>query len=142
MFARFMLYEGTLTASGELHARLFRLGNMSAPSGSNMTGYAFSLHSYPLPISLQFEAMNDIYVNTRVAPVLNQWVCWEFQYGPGMAGWWKDGQAVASPVPGGWPNVPLQMLEVGFDTFTAVTTEFWIDDVAVDTKRIGCPAPK
>jgi hypothetical protein len=36
----------------------------------------------------------------------------------------------------------LQMLEIGFDTFTPVTTEFWIDDVALDTKRIGCPPPK
>jgi hypothetical protein len=142
MYARFMMFQGTFTVPGELHARIFRLGNTNAPSGSNSTGYSFALHSYPTPVSLQLESMNDTYVSTRVPPVLNQWVCWELEFGQGVVGWWKDGQTVTSPVPGGWANVPLQMLELGFDTFTAVTTEFWIDDVAVDTKRIGCPAPQ
>jgi hypothetical protein len=142
MFARFMLFQSALNVSGELHARLLRLGSMNAPSGSNQTGYAFALHSYPIPVALQLESMNDLYVSTRVPPVVDRWVCWEMQLGQGVVGWWKDGQVVASPVPGGWPTVPLQMLEVGFDTFTPVSTEFWIDDVAIDTKRVGCPAPQ
>jgi hypothetical protein len=142
MFARFMMFQGTFTVPGELHARILRLGNMNAPSGSNGTGYSFALHSYPTPVALQVESMNDLYVGTRVMPVLGQWVCWEMQFGPGVVGWWKDGTKVNSPTPGGWPTVMQQMLEVGFDTFTPVTTEFWIDDVAVDTKRIGCPPPK
>jgi hypothetical protein len=138
-YARFMLFQSALMASGELHARLFRLGSMNAPSGSNGTGYAFSLHSYPKPISIELESMNDLYVNTRVDPPLDKWVCWEVEYGPSAVGWWQDGKTVTSPMPGGWPKVALAMLEVGFETFTPVTTELWMDDIALDTKRIGCP---
>src|SRR5258705_3138050 len=47
MFARFMMFQGTLTVPGELHARFVRMGNMNAPSGSNQTGYSFAMHSYP-----------------------------------------------------------------------------------------------
>ncbi|HVY25623.1 MAG TPA: hypothetical protein VHB79_03700 [Polyangiaceae bacterium] len=138
-YVRFMLYQAPMNVGGDLHARLVRLGTMNAPSGSNGTGYAFSLHSYPKPVSIQLESMNDVYVSTRIEPPTDKWVCWEVQYGPGMIGWWQDGQTVNSPVPGKWSKVALEMLEIGFETFTQVSAELWIDDLVVDTKRIGCP---
>jgi hypothetical protein len=138
-YLRFMLYQSPMNVGGDLHARLVRLGTMNAPSGSNGTGYAFSLHSYPKPVSIQLESMNDVYVSTRIEPPTDKWVCWEVQYGPGTISWWQDGKMVNSPVPGKWTKVSLEMLEVGFETFTQVAAELWIDDIVVDTKRVGCP---
>jgi hypothetical protein len=99
--------------------------------------YAFSLHGYPKPAQLKIEAMNDHYFG-KMAPLLDKWVCWEIQYGPGVVGWWMDGVKVATT--GTFTGtVMLSMLEVGFETFTPITAELWIDDLAFDSKRIGCP---
>ena len=56
-----------------------------------------------------------------------------------MLNWWMDGTKVTTPT-----NFPattmLSMMEIGFETFTPITIEFWLDDVAFNSKRIGCPA--
>lgn len=115
-----------------------RVGNDKASAGSAGTGYAFSLHGYPKPAQLKMEAMNDIYAG-KMAPVLDKWVCWEFQFGPGVMNWWMDGAKVTAAVPANWPTVMLTTKEVGFETFSSITAELWIDDLAFDSKKIGCP---
>lgn len=140
-YARFMMFQSPMTVPGELHARVLRLGTMDAPSGNNGTGYAFGFHSYPTPVAFQLESMNDNFVGTRIVPPTDKWVCWELEYAPGVIGWWQDGKTVDSPVPGGWPDLKLEMLEVGFQAFSTVKAELWLDDIVVDTKRVGCPVP-
>lgn len=138
-YVRFMLFQTALTNTDELHARMVRIGTADLANGNDGSGYTFGLHSYPKPIALQLESMNDTFVTTRIDPPLDRWVCWELEYGPDTIGWWQDGEAIDTPEPGGWAQVTMSTLELGFEAYSAVTTELWYDDIAVDTERIGCP---
>jgi hypothetical protein len=100
----------------------------------------------------------------RSMPLLldNKWHCVEFLFdaatGGNMPKWWLDGTEVTYYLPTGNNPVPLALtfkrVEVGFTPYAGlglkmpdgrgdqtenrVLMEMWLDDVAFDSKRIGC----
>jgi hypothetical protein len=101
----------------------------------------------------------------RSTPLLldNKWHCVEFLFdasaGGNMPKWWLDGTEVSYYMPTGGPTpiaLTFKRVEVGFtpyaglglkmpdgkgdQTETRVLMEMWLDDVAFDSKRIGCIA--
>jgi hypothetical protein len=87
---------------------------------------------------------------------LNRWACVEWQFdGPtSTLRFWLDGQPVddltvvakgdgcISPdTMDNWYAPTFNALRLGWEHYQQGPGELWIDDVAVDSKRIGCPAP-
>jgi hypothetical protein len=97
---------------------------------------------------------------TRSKPVLvDQWYCIESFFdgtATNMPVWWIDGQMAAYYMPDAPPPVPVVLqqfakITVGFTPYAALglnppygsagppaLSEMYIDDIAFDTKRIGC----
>ncbi|HET6283923.1 MAG TPA: hypothetical protein VFH73_23410 [Polyangia bacterium] len=50
-------------------------------------------------------------------------------------------KSVLPPRPNLWKAPPFEKLSLGWYNAqpSAIAIEMWMDDVAVDTKRIGCP---
>jgi hypothetical protein len=44
-------------------------------------------------------------------------MCWEVAFGPGLVGWWQDGDEIDAPEPDGWAQVVPSMLEIGFEAY-------------------------
>jgi hypothetical protein len=93
--------------------------------------------------------------------MLDQWYCIELYFDgqtAAMPKWWIDGTEAAYYKPGGGPTVQkttkFDRVEVGFTPYAGLgirqpdgvgdqtekrtLTGMWIDDVAFDTKRVGC----
>jgi hypothetical protein len=92
--------------------------------------------------------------------IVDRWYCVEYLFDGAKAAmpeWWIDGQEVEYYMPvdaAKGPRVATQFkrIEVGFTSFAGlglalepygnnnppVMTDMWIDDIAFDTKRIGC----
>jgi len=96
--------------------------------------------------------------------IVDKWYCIELYFDGATAAmpkWWIDGTEAAYYKPGGGPTVQkttqFDRVEVGFTPYAGLgirqpdgvgdqtekrtLTGMWIDDVAFDTKRIGCIAP-
>jgi hypothetical protein len=80
------------------------------------------------------------------------WSCieWHFDGIQNEMQFWMDGQAVDSltvtvPQCGGpWQAPVFERVDLGFGSGSpnySTSHEMWIDDVAIDSNRIGCPAP-
>ncbi len=89
-----------------------------------------------------------------VPPPLARWVCEELYFGDDTVKWWitEDG-ATPAPTPfldiepatkwyQGTPTTPWSptygTIAFGYGTFSGGDVDVWYDDVAIDTRRIGC----
>jgi hypothetical protein len=83
-------------------------------------------------------------------PQVQKWMCleWDFNAKDKKINTWIDGQLVIehySGYPNGficpaqWGDVTLQSFSIGWSA--VAPAQVWFDDVALDTKRIGCPKP-
>jgi hypothetical protein len=87
-----------------------------------------------------------------------RWACMEWRFnGPNNEmNFWLDGQAladitvvnrgtgcVAQGTMGNWYSPTYDTIRLGWEHYqqSAIVHDMWIDDVAIDTKRIGCPPP-
>ncbi len=131
-YARFMLYQTSWerphpsTIPG-IHARVLFVGNASIDFDFSPTVFAFELghdgfggaaHGGPQPI-------------------LNRWICVEAQFGPKLAA-----QVAGTPlsVPNGSAR-GFGTVALGISSYRTFSTDFWVDDLVVDTKPVPCPAP-
>jgi hypothetical protein len=131
-YARFMLYQTSWerphpnTIPG-IHARVLFVGNASID-------FDFS------PTVFVLEAAHDGFgaeAHGGPQPILNKWICVEAQFGPKFAAK-VDGTPLS--VPGGGAKA-LGSLALGISTYRTFSTDFWVDDLTVDTKPLPCPAP-
>ncbi len=95
----------------------------------------------------------DCFQSSKAALPLASWTCveWQFDGTANEMRFWLDGQLVSDltvtePSCGGtWSAPTFERLDLGWYNAPAEqgrTMEMWIDDVAVDTKRVGCLPPK
>jgi hypothetical protein len=154
VFVRLMLYiQGYPTTSG-VHTRLARIG--SSTSGLDGSGYALTTYNGTGIERINEAMVRDTTLHLTDATVKGKWVCWEWEIdntaGPPASGkgkvlgrLWRDGTAVnlgpTSHTGLSWDPVAWQVLEFGLEAYQSDTQagDFWIDDVAMNTARIGCP---
>ncbi len=99
------------------------------------------------------------YMRTKTK-IPDAYICVEFLFDgatPSVAQMWQDGQLIqyydVSPLAGPTKVTQFKKIEIGFRPFHSLSltsydgqnpplmTDMWIDDIAFDTKRIGCIAP-
>jgi hypothetical protein len=99
---------------------------------------------------------SDCWQDSRVPFPENRWVCveWEVDADAQQMRLWVDGESIPEmtvrgegdgcvvPWSGeGWAFPTVETLELGWVEFgdAAASRELWIDDIAMDRHRIGCP---
>lgn len=100
----------------------------------------------------------DCWKNSKTRMPLAKWTCIEWLYdgSKNEMHYWLDGEELADMAvsqkgdgciqgagANNWRAPPFSKLSLGWYLAhpSPVTIDAWMDDVAVDTKRIGCPAP-
>ena len=158
IFVRFMMYTAGYPSSSGVHTRLVRIGT-AAGTAAGTAENSYSLSSYN---GTAIEKVNSIYLRDtgthfNDAGNKNRWICWEFEIDKtGGAGKvtphiWVDGRQLSLSVAGSashgmtspsWDPIPIEVLVMGLDGFQPdpVRADFWIDDLVVDSQRVGCPA--
>lgn len=127
-----------LAVSGEGHS--WRLGGTTEPFGEETGKRIVRVMHQPLHKQLLSE---EPFATGR-------WVCWELEYRAKdrVLSIWLDGKPVpAMGLPGEgkkattpWVFPKIERISVGYQHAHALPTplDVWIDDVAVDDRRIGC----
>jgi hypothetical protein len=166
LFVRYMMFVQTYPGSKneEMHTRLVWVGfqgmvlNTSAGGINTNNNKVYAMETYN---GIGVERLSsghyrDTSMRMPQAPNVGQWVCWEFEVdnkgGPpaGVSGGalthvWREGSELKLSVKGGegetWGPVPFEMLNFSFFSYQTASepSDFWLDDLAMDTKRIGCP---
>ncbi len=158
IFVRFMMYTAGYPSSSGVHTRLLRIGT-AAGTAAGTAENSYSLSSYN---GTAIEKVNSIYLRDtgthfNDAGNKNRWICWEFEIDKtGGAGKvtphiWVDGRQLSLSVAGSathgktspsWDPIPIEVLVMGLDGFQPdpVRADFWIDDLVVNSQRVGCPA--
>jgi hypothetical protein len=154
VFIRLMMYVASYPATSGVHTRIARIG--TSTSGTDGTGYALTTYNGTGVERINEAMVRDTSLHLTDATVKAKWVCWEWSLnntagppaggkGKVLAQLFRDGTAVTlgatSHTNLSWDPVDWKLLELGLEAYQSDTQQgdFWIDDVAVDTKRIGCP---
>lgn len=126
--------------------RMYRYGGISVPElGRNYFNWNHEMRPRPDGFS---ELSQDDDLNARVDP--GQWHCVEWQF-DGLTNtsrfFWDGIERDALTVIGEAGGVafdmrPFRALNIGFTLYQPIQQDYvvWIDDVAVDRARIGCPS--
>jgi hypothetical protein len=98
---------------------------------------------------------SDCWHHSQTTIPLNRWACveWQFDGATSTQRFWLDGQPIDDLTVVGkgdgcishdlmdtWYFPNFNALRLGWEHYQQGPGEVWIDDVAVDAKRIGCPA--
>ena len=97
----------------------------------------------------------DCWHHSKTTIPLNRWACveWQFDGATNTQRFWLDGQPIDDLTVVGkgdgcinhdlmdnWYFPTFNALRLGWEHYQLGPGEAWIDDVAVDSKRVGCPA--
>lgn len=129
-YARFMMYQTSWerphpdTPPG-IHALLFVLGNVAVDLDFSPSVFT---------LELGHDGFGSM-AHMGPKPILNKWICIKAQLGPTLA-LTVDGQVLSVPAGGG---TGFDSLKLGISTYRKFSTDFWIDDLVVDTKPVECP---
>jgi hypothetical protein len=148
----------------EMHTRLLWIGSSSMALDTSARGintndnkvYAMETYNGIGVERLSSGHYRDTSQRLSAAPNLGQWLCWEMEVdnaggppagvkGAALTHLWRQGTELKLAVKGGesetWGAVPFEKLNVSFFAYqtAAEPSDFWIDDLVMDTKRIGCP---
>ncbi len=156
-YVRFMYYGISYPASSGVHTRLARIGTAEAASGDPYT--SFSLATYN---GIAIEKVNSIYLRdtgTKLndPKLLNRWACLEFAIdmsggvGKTKVQIWVDGRELKLSAAGSsghgmtsasWDPISLNAFILGLEGYQedAQLADFWIDDLSITPRRVGCPA--
>jgi hypothetical protein len=89
----------------------------------------------------------DYEIRATSTPPVVQWTCIEFHYTTQSLQYWQDGQSILDITPtttwgSGQPPSPWTSsyadIAFGYAGENTQAVDTWIDDVAIDTVRIGC----
>jgi hypothetical protein len=98
---------------------------------------------------------SDCWHHSKTTIPLNRWACveWQFDGATSTQRFWLDGQPIDDLTVVGkgdgcinhdlmdnWYFPTFNALRLGWEHYQLGPGEVWIDDVAVDSKRVGCPA--
>ncbi|MEO8211862.1 MAG: hypothetical protein ABI560_01665, partial [Myxococcales bacterium] len=160
VWVRFMMYTASYPSSSGVHTRLMRLGTAAAAAKGDPES-SYSLANYN---GTAIEKVNSVYLRTtgthlNDSAVKNRWVCWEWEIDKtGGAGKvaphiWVDSKELSlspagSASHGGstpnWDPINIEVFIMGLDGFQpdTVPADFWIDDLVINSQRVGCPAAR
>jgi len=155
---RFMMYTLSYPSSSGVHTRLLRIGT-AVGTAAGTAENSYGLASYN---GTSIEKVNSIYLRSTSThfnddALKNRWVCWEFEIdktggmGKVVPHIWVDGKELGLSVAGSashgmtspsWDPIPIEVIVMGLDGFQPdpVRADFWIDDLIVNSQRVGCPA--
>lgn len=112
--------------------------------GARTQEYVFSL--YDSDVDIHAHGIAGDFIVQGAMPPRDRWVCYElhvrYSTGDGMVELYQDGARVATHTgtTTAAPNTVLRRVAVGIVSKpTSLAEHVWIDDVAADTTRIGCP---
>jgi hypothetical protein len=114
---------------------------MGMQSADPLAGYILNAHG-----NFSLESLVDKFNGGGTTPVVtDKWICIEWDYDAPAGGavdthFWLDGTEITPP-PAGFPQVELLNFWVGYKTARmSAPTEMWLDDIALGSTRVGCPA--
>src|SRR5882672_2071408 len=156
-FGRMMMYA-TQAPADVVHWTIVQ-GEGPVP-GKNITNAVYRYGGqYNLRFMANYDsgpAKSDCWHHSKTTIPLNKWACVEWQFdGPtNTLRFWLDGQAItdltvvgkgdgciAHDTMDNWYAPTFSALRLGWEHYQLGPGELWIDDVVVDGKRVGCPAP-
>jgi hypothetical protein len=157
LYVRFMLYVQKYPNASTMHTRLAWVGTTAALN-NNANGQGYAMETYN---GIGIERISSGHyrdTSQRMTDAANtgKWLCWEFEIDnkggppPGVQGaalthLWREGTELKLAVKGGesenWGAITFGLLNFSLFAYQTAdeVADFWIDDVAMNTKRIGCP---
>jgi len=157
LFVRFMFFIERYSMGNPMHNRIVWVGSNVASNNGAGTGYAFETYN---GVGIERVAtggghFRDTSQRLTDASNVGKWLCWEFEIdnkgGPIPTGTgtvlphlWREGSERKLAISGtatNWNPVPWAMLQFGLYAYQPDTsaTDYWVDDVVMNTARIGCP---
>jgi hypothetical protein len=156
-FGRMLMYA-TQAPADVVHWTIIQ-GEGPVP-GQNITNAVYRYGGqYNLRFMANYDsgpAKSDCWHHSKTTIPLNRWACVEWQFdGPtSTLRFWLDGQPVddltvvgkgdgciAHDTMDNWYAPTFNAVRLGWEHYQQGPGEVWIDDVAIDAKRVGCPAP-
>ncbi len=164
MFGRMMIYV-TRRPTTTVHYSLISGEGSKVPGFPNLTagyyryGAQINGSQFLAQYDVQPSGQADCAQRAQVSLMLNKWSCieWRFDGTLKEMDLWLDGTiipalSVRQMAPNGkaacqnqnwsgiWEPPTFDAIRLGWQHYQQGPGEAWIDDVAVDTKKIGCPA--
>jgi hypothetical protein len=155
IFVRFMMYIERWSMGNPMHNRLVWIGSSAALRNADGTGYAMETYN-----GIGIERIASGHYRTTSQHLtdsvnVGKWLCWEMEIdnngGPVPTGsgtarphLFREGTDLTMAISGqttGWNSVPFDLLQFSlfaYQTDTA-SADYWIDDIAMNTQRVGCP---
>jgi hypothetical protein len=161
MFGRMMIYV-TRVPTGTVHYSLISGEGSMVPGFPNLTQavYRYGAQINGNQFLAQYDTVpsSDCAQRSQVAVPQNRWACieWRFDGELKEMDFWLDGTIVPAlsvrrMAPNGsaacqnrawsgiWEPPTFDAIRLGWQHYQQGPGEAWIDDVAIDAKRIGCP---
>jgi hypothetical protein len=155
MFGRMMIW---LTAAPTMTTHWTNVQGEGQVSGQSYRAFT----RYGGQVSMQLMAnydtsgvASDCWQHSQTTIPVQRWACFEWRFdGPNdEMDFWLDGTAITdltvvgqgsgcinNGTGGHWYLPAYDTLSLGWEHYqTSIPIDMWIDDVAVDSKRIGCP---
>jgi hypothetical protein len=164
LFGRMMIYV-TKVPSSTVHWTIIQGEGSMVPGFPNLTqavyryGGQISGNKLMSNYDTQPGRLSDCAQRSQVAVPENKWACveWRFDGELKELDFWLNGtiipalsvRQIAVPAQGAcqnptwsgvWEPPTFDAIRLGWQHYQQGPGEAWIDDVAIDTKRIGCPA--
>lgn len=157
VFVRFKMYVQRWPNANPMHTRLAWIGTTGMSRNQDGSGYVMETYNGIAIERIASGRYRDTSQRMTDAVNTGKWLCWEFEIdtdagpppnstGTVLPRMWREGTAMSLAIAGSvenWATVSFDVLQFSLFAYQADTqpADFWIDDVAVNTQRIGCPTP-
>jgi hypothetical protein len=156
LFVRFMMYIERWSIGNPMHNRLVWVGSSGALTNQDATGYAMETYN-----GIGVERIASGHFRTTLqhltdASNLGKWLCWEMEIdnkggpiptgtGTALPHLFREGTELSLAISGNkdnWNAVPFNLLQFSLFAYQSDTApaDYWVDDIAMSSKRIGCPS--
>ena len=160
VWVRFMMYTASYPASSGVHTRLMRLGTAAgAALGGPESSYSFATYNGTSIEKVNTVLQRNAGTKLNDSTLKNRWLCWEFEIdktggiGKVVPHIWLDMKELSLSPAGGashgetspsWDPINIEVFIMGLEGYQPdpILADFWIDDVTIDSQRVGCPASR
>jgi hypothetical protein len=153
--------DGEGPVPGQGYHALYRYGGQHPITQNNMFVGSQLMANYDTPDSYQNPPVGPssdcwLHSDKKVVPV-GAWTCaeWRFDTAANKMQFWLNGTELTDLAMNGtgqgcvhqdasfpWSAPSFERIDLGWESYQADDARvIWIDDVAIDTQRIGCPSP-
>lgn len=158
VWVRFMMYTASYPGSSGVHTRLMRLGTTAgAALGSPESSYSFATYNGTSIEKVNTVLLRNAGTKLNDSALKNRWLCWEFEIdktggiGKVVPRIWLDMKELSLSPAGGashgetspsWDPINIEVFIMGLEGYQPdpILADFWIDDVTINSQRVGCPA--